>query len=260
MRDSKPSLHGGDSFELDNTADNHYDPESIQPINPSDFKSTGEKIDERTFFAEDTNEWPVAGAKYFTREHQQTGDGMRGLVYNSLIDSKRETCFNSLGSEEINHHLHLTNIHKGITQAKSKEVCRMTHYTVNRERTKQRELVKAMEDSYQDAIKSHFSEDQELPKDVLDSMMEKIKTKVDNKMDDHYKKTCQQQMIEDPTDYNTVRRSYLEGTNSILKKLPVPDVDIILTHFLLLVWMLLHTMQDMMKIGCRVMENMNLIL
>ena len=32
------------------------------------------------------NEWPQTSATYFTREHNNPGDGKRGLVYNSLIE------------------------------------------------------------------------------------------------------------------------------------------------------------------------------
>ena len=32
------------------------------------------------------SEWPQTSATYFTREHNNPGDGKRGLVYNSLIE------------------------------------------------------------------------------------------------------------------------------------------------------------------------------
>ena len=34
------------------------------------------------------SEWPKTSATYFTREHNNPGDGKRGLVFNSLIEKK----------------------------------------------------------------------------------------------------------------------------------------------------------------------------
>ena len=72
------------------------------------------------------NDWPSASQKYFLREHHQVGDGKRGLVYNSLVDWRRRTGFEGLSDEEVHHHLHITNIHHGITASKSKDVYQLT--------------------------------------------------------------------------------------------------------------------------------------
>ena len=54
------------------------------------------------------------------------GDGKRGLVYNCLIDWKRNIEFEGLSDEEVHQHLNITNIHHGITQSKSVDVCQFT--------------------------------------------------------------------------------------------------------------------------------------
>mgnify|MGYP007004894143 FL=1 len=71
------------------------------------------------------DEWPNPSKRFFTREHNRKGDGLRGLVYNALIDSKRMTDFSGLSEEEMHYHLHITSIHHGLLQSKSRDVCAM---------------------------------------------------------------------------------------------------------------------------------------
>ena len=47
-------------------------------------------------------------------------------MYNCLIDWKRNIGFEGLSDGEMHHHLHITNIHYGITQSKSIDVCQFT--------------------------------------------------------------------------------------------------------------------------------------
>jgi len=49
----------------------------------------------------DRNEWSSSSARYYLREHRAAGDGHRGMVYNSLYDTKEDTGFSDLSEEEM---------------------------------------------------------------------------------------------------------------------------------------------------------------
>ena len=90
------------------------------------------------------NEWPNPSKRFFTRETIRKGDGLRGLVYNALIDSKRMTDFSGLSEEEMHYHLHITSINHGLLQTKSRDVCAMTHHVLRIEQQQRTELEKLM--------------------------------------------------------------------------------------------------------------------
>ena len=62
-------------------------------------------------FERNEKEWPPSSAKYFIRKHSKKGDGKKGLVYNALIDHKRNTGFDGLTDDEMHYHLHVASIH-----------------------------------------------------------------------------------------------------------------------------------------------------
>ena len=60
---------------------------------------------------EDRNEWSSSSAMYYLWEHRAVGDGLRGLVYNSLVDQKEGTDFSDLSEEEMYYRLHVAKVH-----------------------------------------------------------------------------------------------------------------------------------------------------
>ena len=55
----------------------------------------------------DSNEWPEQSAKFFVCDSETQGNGLRGVVYNALIDSKSSCGFHNLQIEEMFFHLHI---------------------------------------------------------------------------------------------------------------------------------------------------------
>ena len=68
---------------------------------------------------EDCNEWPSGSARFFMRDHQIHGDGLRGLVFNSVMESKVYNDFSSLTEEDMFFHLHIASIHYGLPTTRS---------------------------------------------------------------------------------------------------------------------------------------------
>jgi hypothetical protein len=69
---------------------------------------------------------------YYLWEHRAAGDGLWGLVYNSLFDKKEDTDFSDLNEEKMHYHLHMVKVHQGMTGSKSSDVCEMTGYAVDK--------------------------------------------------------------------------------------------------------------------------------
>ena len=64
----------------------------------------------------DSNEWPCQSANFFVRKIEQQGNGLRGVFYNALIDSKRSCGFHNLHIEEMFFHLHIETLDNNISQ------------------------------------------------------------------------------------------------------------------------------------------------
>jgi hypothetical protein len=64
-------------------------------------------------------EWPSGSSRFFIRDHKNQGDGLQGLVFNSLIDAKSHSEFSSLTDPEMFLHHHVASIHYGLTTLKS---------------------------------------------------------------------------------------------------------------------------------------------
>jgi len=64
-------------------------------------------------------EWPSGSVRFFIRDHKNQGDGLRGLVFNSVVDSKTSSDFSSLTVHDMFFHLHIASIHYGISTTKS---------------------------------------------------------------------------------------------------------------------------------------------
>ena len=58
-------------------------------------------------------------------------------------------------------------------------------------------------------------------------MLEEINQSVLKKMKDHHALSDQAQKIDHPVNSNRIRRSYIQGSNSIIKNMPMPEVGIL---------------------------------
>ena len=216
------TTHGSDAFGGGN---DHCWASNDDNNDNRQFELKSDDMDVRQLFS-DESEWPPSSAKYFIRENNRAGDGMRGLVYNSLVDSRRNTNFGDLRDDEMHYHLHIANIHHGMHQSKSKDVCEMTGHVVSQEIEKREMEVSAMRDSFQNSIREVLC-DHTKNNPELSSMMKEIEKLVDEKMEKYHVSTNDQQKINHPTKFSEIRTSYVEGPNSILKNLPMPDVSIL---------------------------------
>jgi len=72
------------------------------------------------------DEWPSGSARFFLRDHKNQGDGLRGLVFNSVIDSKVYSDFSSLSVEDMFLHLHIASVYYGLPTTKSVDLATMT--------------------------------------------------------------------------------------------------------------------------------------
>jgi hypothetical protein len=56
-------------------------------------------------------EWSSVSARFFIWDYKNRGDGLRGLVFNSVVDSKNSSDFSSLTVHDIFFHLPVSSIH-----------------------------------------------------------------------------------------------------------------------------------------------------
>ncbi len=61
-------------------------------------------------------------ARFFICDHKNQGGGLRGLVFNSVVDSKNSSDFSSLTVHDMFFHLLIASIHYGISTAKSIDI------------------------------------------------------------------------------------------------------------------------------------------
>jgi hypothetical protein len=70
-------------------------------------------------------EWSSVSARFFIRDYKNRGDGLRGLIFNSVVDSKNSSDFSSLTVDDVFFHLHIASIHYGISTTKSIDITNM---------------------------------------------------------------------------------------------------------------------------------------
>ncbi len=188
-------------------------------------ENENKQIDMGIFFSNE-KEWPKSSAKYFLREYNQPGDGLRGLVYKSLINYSRETDFSPLTDEELHYHLHVYSVHDDFGKMKSKEVCKLTDIAVQKFHQHETSNLNAIKKAFKDATDNLLRETGGLGEEELKSMIAKIENSVEGKMSEHYRVVDSAQKIGHPTNHAAIRRKYLEGVYSIKENLPKPDVGI----------------------------------
>ena len=72
----------------------------------------------------------MSECQIFFREIEQQGNGLRSVVYNALVDSKRSCGFHNLQIEEMFFHLHIAILHNNISQKNSQNVNKVISYIV----------------------------------------------------------------------------------------------------------------------------------
>ena len=136
--------------------------------------------------------------------------------------------FSSLSDGEVNYHLHIANTHSGVTQAKSKDMCKISRHM---EKQSQHEKVEALEatiNAFNRALQETLSNTGGVGNTTqINSVVGDINRSVRESMNSHYAFADQAQEIAQPLDYNIIRRSYIEGPSSIMKNLPMPEVSLL---------------------------------
>ncbi len=87
----------------------------------------------------DSDEWPTQNANFFVRQIKQQGNGLRGVVYNALIDSKISCGFHNLQIKEMFFHLHIATLHSNISQKNCQNVYKFISYMVKQHQEKIKE-------------------------------------------------------------------------------------------------------------------------
>ena len=68
----------------------------------------------------DRNERSSYSVMHYLREYRAVGDGLWGLVYNSLFDKKEDIDFSDLSDEEMHYHFRMAKGHQDMTGSKFK--------------------------------------------------------------------------------------------------------------------------------------------
>ena len=165
-------------------------------------------------------EWPKKSAKFFRREVGKKGDGLRGLVYNSLANKKSDN-FSGLNDDEMHYHMHIADVHYGMPQSKSKGVCEIMAVEDKRSRSFQKRLIDELSEAYKNAISEVCGESA-----ATTSMMEIIKGKVEQRTISFLAEDARREKINTPMEHKDLRRGYLEADNSVIKNLPIPCVSL----------------------------------
>ena len=66
--------------------------------------------------------------QFLRRGFMKKGNGCRAMVYQALVDHRRQSHFKDLDSKEVDYHLHVAALHNWMTQTKSKDVCIMAKH------------------------------------------------------------------------------------------------------------------------------------
>ena len=77
------------------------------------------------------DEWPIGSARFFVRDHKNQGEGLKGLVFNSVIDLKVYSDFSSLSVEDMFFRLHIASIYDGLPTTKSVDLATMTLHNIS---------------------------------------------------------------------------------------------------------------------------------
>ena len=172
----------------------------------------------------DSNEWPCQSANFFVRDIEQQGNGLRGVVYNAVMDSKRSCGFHNLQIEEMFFHLHIATLHNNISQKSSQNVNKVISYMVKQHQEEIKEERDVFFKSFNSSINRVINnlECSQAQRNIIIMQMQET-------MKEHMKTFCSlsgQPKINMPVSDNQIRSCYTQGPFSIVKNLPHPSVSI----------------------------------
>ena len=84
--------------------------------------------------------------------------------------------------------------------------------------------IKATQASYEESMRSALSKCYSSSNQLV-SLIKDVQITVKEQMKTHYTGAASLQKINQPTSWKIIWRSYVEGNNSILKDLPMPEID-----------------------------------
>ena len=172
----------------------------------------------------DSNEWPEQSAKFFVREIETQGNGLRGVIYNALFDSKRSCGFHNLQIEEMFFHLHIATLHNNISQKNSQNVNKVISYMVKQHQEEIKEEREVFFNSFNSSINRVINN-----LECSHAQQNIIITQMQDTMKEHMKtfgSLSGQPKINFPVSDNQIRSCYTQGPFSIVKNLPYPSVSI----------------------------------
>ena len=156
------------------------------------------------------------------RDHKKQGDGLKGLVLNSVIDSKVYSDFSSLSVKGMFFQLHIASVYYGLPTTKSVDLATMTLHNNSRQYELIQSEKKALSENYQNSI-VQVLDARGMDKLEVTSILQEINDCVQTAWPIHGDMPSS---IKAPLNHKTVRSVYTEGQNSIVKNLPIPTVSI----------------------------------
>jgi hypothetical protein len=171
-------------------------------------------------------EWSSVSARFFIWDYKNRGDGLRGLIFNSVVDSKNSSDFSSLTVDDVFFHLHIASIHYGISTTKSIDITNMMLHN----RSEHNQIILSERNMLSDAYRSSIlqvltargiinNQDQE------QTILNEINNCVHTELQSNHFKRCSINLSA-PVKHKNVRAVYIDGHNSIVKNLPIPTVGI----------------------------------
>ncbi len=89
---------------------------------------------------------------FFMRDHQIHGNGLRGLVLNSVMDSIVYNDFSSVTVEDMFFYLHIASIHNGLSTTKSIDLVNLMLYDSSKHKQLIQSEKKELSDIYHKSI------------------------------------------------------------------------------------------------------------
>ena len=162
--------------------------------------------------------------KYLIRDLKNKDGGKIGLVVDALVDNKVDGDPKFTNMEQVNKHLFTLGVyHKSPTDL-GKDITAMTNTLVEEHKCQNDHLMGNIQECIKEAVVQEIKKNAQASQDGLDidalsntivsNTMKSLKTKQDGEASPSI----------NLTDHAAVNRSYLNGVDSILQNLPIPDV------------------------------------
>ena len=215
-------LGSEDRWDLEVDLDAKVDTEGVNTncgLSCSDFSNSLKILENR-------NEWSGGSVRFFMRDHQIHGNGLRGLVFNSVIDTKVNHDFSSLSLEDMYFHLHIASIHYGLPTTKSIDLVNLVlHKSTKYKQIIQSEKKELSDTSCKSIIQVLTTRGLMKDQDQPTSILQEVKHCVETELQTNCVKRSDNNSAA-PLTHKTVRTVYIDGQNSIVNNLPIPTVSI----------------------------------